>query len=183
MRPKDEIRDGIRDEASGEPDGLARLSVRQKICLIAGAVLLVDFITKQIMLGWIFYPPLRVEVLPFLNFVPVWNPGISFGMLTTDGMLVPVLLTVLAIAVAVWLIWKAPRFHRFERMGAGLIAGGAVGNALDRIRFGKVVDFIDVFVQTWGLHWPAFNIADAAITIGALLWFYSILAERETEAS
>ena len=70
---------------------------------------------------------------------------------------------------------------RLERLGAGLIAGGAIGNAVDRLRFGKVVDFIDVYVQTW--HWPAFNIADAAITVGAGIWIFSILVERETDAS
>ena len=103
--------------------------------------------------------------------------GISFGILADAGGAVPALLTALAIAVAAWLGWKAPQFRRLERLGAGFIAGGAVGNALDRIRFGKVVDFIDVSVQTW--HWPAFNIADAAITLGAGCWIASLLLERE----
>jgi signal peptidase II len=111
----------------------------------------------------------------------VWNPGISFGMLADGGDVMRYLLTALALAVAGWLIWKVPQFQRLERLGAGLIAGGAIGNAIDRLRFGKVVDFIDVYVQTW--HWPAFNIADAAITIGAGLWICSILVERETDSS
>ena len=91
------------------------------------------------------------------------------------------LLTALAFAVAVWMVWKAPVFQRLERFGAGLIAGGALGNALDRVRFGKVVDFIDVYVQTW--HWPAFNIADAGITVGALIWIASLFLEGETEST
>jgi signal peptidase II len=152
---------------------------RRLVLVIGLAVLVADLITKQIMLGWIFDPPQRVEILPFLNFAPVWNPGISFGMLADAGGAVPILLTALAFAVAAWMVWKAPDFKQFERFGAGLIAGGAVGNALDRIRFGKVVDFIDVYVQTW--HWPAFNIADAAITVGAFLWIVSLFVEKENE--
>ena len=152
---------------------------RRLVLVIGLAVLVADLITKQIMLGWIFDPPRRVEILPFLNFAPVWNPGISFGMLADAGGAVPMLLTALAFAVAAWMVWKAPGFKRFERFGAGLIAGGAVGNALDRIRFGKVVDFIDVYVQTW--HWPAFNIADVAITVGAFLWIVSLFVEKENE--
>jgi len=71
-----------------------------------------------------------------------------------------------------------PRLHRVQWLAAAFIAGGAIGNAIDRLRFGKVVDFIDLHYA--GLHWPAFNLADAAITIGAVLWGYSILREQET---
>ena len=102
----------------------------------------------------------------------------SFGMLADGGRLVPIGLTSLAIAVSAWLFWMAPGFGRMQRFAAPLIAGGAIGNAIDRLRFGKVVDFIDVHYAGW--HWPAFNLADAAITIGALLWGYSILREQET---
>ena len=154
---------------------------RRPALVLAFAVLAADLVTKQIMLGWIFEPPRRVAVLPFLDFVPVWNPGISFGMLANGGIAVTVMLTLLAFAVAGWMLWKAPGFQPTERLGAGLIAGGAIGNAVDRIRFGKVVDFIDVYVQTW--HWPAFNIADAGITVGALLWIGSLFFERETDAT
>ena len=154
---------------------------RRPALVLAFAVLAADLVTKQIMLGWIFEPPRRVAVLPFLDFVPVWNPGISFGMLANGGIAVTVMLTLLAFAVAGWMLWKAPGFQPMERLGAGLIAGGAIGNAVDRIRFGKVVDFIDVYVQTW--HWPAFNIADAGITVGALLWIGSLFFERETDAT
>ena len=162
-------------EEQGRPPG------RRPVLLLALVVLAADLVTKQIMLGWIFEPPRRVAVLPFLNFVPVWNPGISFGMLANGGVAVTVMLTLLAFAVAAWMLWRAPGFQPMERLGAGLIAGGAIGNAIDRIRFGKVVDFIDVYVQTW--HWPAFNIADAGITLGALLWIGSLFFERETDAT
>ena len=156
-------------------------AMRRRLLTLAAIVIGLDLVSKQVMLALIFDPPRRIEVLPFLNFAPVWNPGISFGMLADGGDVMRYLLTALALAVAAWLIWKVPQFQRLERLGAGLIAGGGIGNAIDRLRFGKVVDFIDVYVQTW--HWPAFNIADAAITIGAGLWICSILVERETDSS
>ena len=156
-------------------------AMRRRLLTLAATVIGLDLVSKQMMLALIFDPPRRIKVLPFLNFAPVWNPGISFGMLADGGDVMRYLLTALALAVAAWLIWKVPQFQRLERLGAGLIAGGAIGNAIDRLRFGKVVDFIDVYVQTW--HWPAFNIADAAITIGAGLWICSILVERETDSS
>ena len=157
----------------------SRPDMRRRMGLIAGLVLVADQFTKQLMLDWIFFPPQRVSVLPFLDLVPVWNPGISFGMLAGGGVVTKVALTVIALAVSVWLLWKGPSYLRLERLGAALIVGGAIGNAIDRIRFGKVVDFIDVYVQTW--HWPAFNIADAGITVGAGLWICSLLFDRESE--
>jgi len=160
-------------------DDIRPVTGRRQVLIVALAVLVADLVTKQVMLGWIFYPPQRIEILPFLNFAPVWNPGISFGMLADAGWAMPVLLSAFAFAVAGWMLWKAPSFLRGERLGAGLIAGGAVGNAIDRLRFGKVVDFIDVYVQTW--HWPAFNIADAGITVGAAAWIASLFLERETD--
>ena len=162
------------------PDDIRPVTGRRQVLLVALAVLVADLVTKQVMLDWIFDPPQRIGVLPFLNFVPVWNPGISFGMLADAGWAMPALLSALAFAVAGWMLWKAPTFRRGERLGAGLIAGGAVGNALDRLRFGKVVDFIDVYVQTW--HWPAFNIADAGISVGAAAWMASLFLERETDS-
>ena len=72
MQPQDDIRPGL---------------LRRRVIVVALAVLIADLATKQVMLGWVFDPPQRVEILPFLNFVPVWNPGISFGMLSDGGML------------------------------------------------------------------------------------------------
>ena len=161
-------------------DDIRPLAGRRQVLLVALAVFVADLVTKQVMLDWIFFPPQRIEILPFLNFVPVLNPGISFGMLADAGWAMPALLAAFAFAVAGWMLWKAPSFLRGERLGAGLIAGGAIGNAIDRLRFGKVVDFIDVYVQTW--HWPAFNIADAGITVGAVAWMASLFLERETES-
>ena len=152
-------------------------SVRMVFCAIFVLIVLADQTTKQIMLDLIFDPPRRIEILAIFNLVPVWNRGMSFGMLADGGAMVPIGLTSLAVAVSAWLFWMVPRLHRVQRSAAACIAGGAIGNAIDRLRFGKVVDFIDLHYA--GLHWPAFNLADAAITIGAVLWGYSILREQE----
>ena len=138
---------------------------------LAVAVLVLDVVTKQLMLDWIFATPQVVAISSFLNFAPVWNPGISFGMLAESGDLVKMGLTALAFVVAGWFFWQSRFFDRAQQLAGGFIAGGAIGNAIDRLRFGKVVDFIDVHVQSW--HWPAFNVADAAITIGVIFWIYS----------
>jgi signal peptidase II len=133
------------------------------------AVLVADQISKQIMLDLVFNPPRYIEIGLLLNIVPVWNSGMSFGMLADGGLVVRIGLTVLAFAVSGWFVWMLPKLDRLQRLAGAAIAGGAVG---------RVVDFIDFHIGAW--HWPAFNVADAAITIGAGLWAYSILFGQET---
>ena len=152
---------------------------RLMFCAIFFLIMVADQVTKQIMLNLIFYPPSRIEILTILNLVPVWNRGMSFGMLAGGGVLVPIGLTALAVAVSAWLFWMVPRLYRVQRLAAACIAGGAIGNAIDRLRFGRVVDFIDLHYAD--MHWPAFNLADAGITLGAVLWGYGILREQETD--
>ena len=149
----------------------------KRVAFLLVCVLIFDQATKQFMLNWIFAAPRIHPVMPFLNFVPVWNPGISFGILADGGAPVRAGLTLLAFAVVCWFFSQASRLEHIQQIAAGLISGGAIGNAIDRLRFGKVVDFIDVYVQTW--HWPAFNVADASITLGACLWVYSIFFGQE----
>jgi len=154
-------------------------SAARRLMVFALVVLVLDQVSKQYMLDWIFATPQVYPVLPFVNLVPVWNPGISFGMLADGGLVARIGLTCLAFAVAGWFFWNSHSFDKWQNIAAGLITGGAIGNAIDRLRFGKVVDFIDVYVQTW--HWPAFNVADAAISVGAMFWIYSILFGQERD--
>ena len=125
----------------------------------------IDQVTKQMALAAVFNPPRVIEVLPFFNLVPVWNTGMSFGMLSGGGDLVKWGLTILALAVGVLLPWIARKWDRLSRIGAVLMASGALGNAIDRIIYGAVIDFIDLFAGQY--HWPAFNVADMGVTIGA----------------
>ncbi len=145
---------------------------------IFGIILVIDQISKQIMLELIFYPPRHIEIGVILNLVPVWNSGMSFGLLAEGGLPVRIGLTVLAFLVSGWFVWMLPRLERLQRYAGAAIAGGAIGNAIDRLRFGRVVDFIDLHIDAW--HWPAFNVADASITVGAGLWAYAILFGQET---
>ena len=144
-------------------------------------ILCADQVSKQIMLDLLFDPPRYIEVGLNLNLVPVWNSGMSFGFLSDGGLWVRVGLTALAFLVGGWFVWVLPQLDRLQRLAGAIITGGAIGNAIDRLRFGRVVDFIDFHIGAW--HWPAFNVADTAITIGAGLWAYSILFGQETDAT
>ena len=154
-----------------------QVSTLKPFLVFSPLLILFDQLLKQVMLSFVFDPPRYVTITSFLNLVPVWNPGMSFGFLSDGGSLVRFSLTALAFGVSGWLVLISPRLSRIQRLSAALIAGGAIGNAIDRLRFGKVIDFIDFHFGGW--HWPAFNIADTAITIGAIIWAYSIVFEHE----
>ena len=134
---------------------------------VALLVLVLDQASKALVLARLV-PVAPVELTPFLNLVVVWNPGVSFGMLGGVGASGPWLLIGLALLITagflVWLAWSTERLHA---TALGLVIGGAVGNVIDRLRFGAVLDFVDLHLL--GYHWPAFNVADAAITAGAVL--------------
>lgn len=113
-------------------------------------------------------PYVAKPITSFLNIVMVWNPGVSFGLMQTNTAYVFWALTAMALLVSlgflVWL-WRDPRPVR--GVTVGLIVGGALGNVLDRVRFDAVVDFIDIHIGKH--HWPAFNVADSAITVAVVL--------------
>jgi lipoprotein signal peptidase len=147
---------------------------------MALAILVVDQASKWWVLE-VFDLPARVSVpvLSWLNLTMVWNRGITFGLLSSDSTWGAVLLAGVALAVvaalAVWL-WQAERAAVALALGA--VAGGAVGNIIDRVRFGAVVDF--VHAHAWGWSWYVFNVADAAIVCGvAVLVLDSVLAGRK----
>ncbi len=116
----------------------------------------------------------------YFNLVLVWNRGMSFGFLNRDSRGNPIALSLLAaVIVAALLVWLWRTRDRLVATGIGLVAGGAIGNVIDRFRFGAVADFLDVHWGSW--HWPAFNLADSAITVGvALLVIDGLLARRES---
>jgi signal peptidase II len=112
---------------------------------------------------------LQVPVLPFLNFTMVWNPGVSFGLFKAGGEVGRLMLAAFAAAVVTALaFWARTIVRPLTAVGLGLVMGGAVGNNLvDRLRFGRVVDFIDV--GAIGFFPWVFNVADSAISIGVVL--------------
>jgi signal peptidase II len=136
---------------------------------LAAAVVLVDQIVKAIVLAYFANRPPQVHVTDFFNLVLALNKGAAFSILRdASGWQTPVLI-VFALAAAVLvivLIVRSPERHMLCT-GLALILGGAVGNVIDRMRLGHVIDFLDFHVAGW--HWPAFNVADSAITVGAAL--------------
>lgn len=146
----------------------------QKGLITAAIVLVLDQISKYFVLQYLIDKQAAVsgiEVLPFFNLVLVWNRGVSFGLFNQDDSLMPYLLmalaAVLVLLVLRWL-WRAET--RVEALAFGLIIGGAIGNVVDRIRYGAVVDFLDF--HAFGHHYPAFNVADSSIVVGACLILY-----------
>jgi signal peptidase II len=108
-------------------------------------------------------------VTPFFNFVLVYNKGAAFSFLAgAPGWQTPFFAAVAVVASAVvsWLLWRHPG-RRLLCVGLALILGGALGNLWDRLEWGAVADFLDFHAFGW--HWPAFNVADSAITVGAAL--------------
>ncbi|CAH0273814.1 signal peptidase II [Roseomonas sp. CECT 9278] len=105
---------------------------------------------------------------PFgLDLTMVWNRGVTFGLLSGEGAWNHLILALLAAAIAGFLLrWLVRAENRLTAVALGAVIGGAVGNVIDRVRFGAVVDFVDA--HAWGWHWYVFNVADAAIVCGVL---------------
>jgi signal peptidase II len=107
----------------------------------------------------------RIDLLPMLSLTMVWNQGVTFGMFKADSQMGALLLAAVAALIVVALgVWMRRAESRLVVVALGAIAGGAVGNVVDRIRFGAVVDFIHFHVAGWS--WYVFNVADAAIVCG-----------------
>jgi signal peptidase II len=116
-----------------------------------------------------------VKVTPFLDLVLAWNVGISFGWFQNDGVLAQIVLTAIkAVAVIVLAIWMARSRNWLSTVALGLIIGGAVGNAIDRVAYGAVVDFALFHVEIGGktFNWYVFNLADVAIVAGVAALLY-----------
>ena len=144
---------------------------------IAVLVFVLDQLTKWWIVTDVMNPPRIVEIVPFFNIVLVRNRGASFGMLNNGGEWGPLLLTVLAFAIAVGLlVWLWRARSSWVAVALGMIIGGAAGNVIDRLRFGAVIDFLDAHVGE--LHWPAFNLADSAITVGVVILLADSLIGR-----
>ena len=157
--------------------------------LLAGAlVLAADQASKWLILNDLDLPALlQVVLLPVLNLAMVWNHGVTFGLLNGLGSWGHLLLAVVALGVVAALcIWLSRAETRFTAVAIGAIAGGAVGNVIDRLRFGAVVDFIQAQLDTpWGNLFPwVFNVADAAIVCGvAALILQAQFSKRRQERS
>ena len=153
---------------------------RQAMALVV-ATLIVDQLSKQLLLDYLLQTELKmVSVIDgFFRLVIVWNRGVSFGLLGGDRPLPAILLSGVAIAVCIGLfVWLRRTDRPLTGWGIGLVMGGAIGNVIDRARWGAVFDFADFHVRQW--HWPAFNVADSAIVIGVgLMLIDSLIGEKQ----
>ncbi len=136
---------------------------------LSGLIIVLDQFTKVVMSNWLeLYQ--TVAVMPYFNFTLAHNSGAAFSFLAGAGGWQRWFFIVLALVVsAVLVVWlsRLKAAEKMEAIAISLIIGGAIGNVLDRFLHGYVIDFIDVYIGSY--HWPAFNIADAAICIGAIL--------------
>jgi signal peptidase II len=136
---------------------------------VAVITLLIDQLSKITMTKLFAYGE-SMPVTSFFNLVLVYNKGAAFSFLASEGGWQRYLLTAIGIVAAVFILYLLQR-NAGQRMfcwALALILGGAVGNVLDRILYGHVIDFADVYIGRW--HWPAFNVADSAICVGAILF-------------
>jgi len=162
-----------------------KLQPREVGLIAAALALIADQGSKLFLLygaGFMQMPPGEsIPVLPFFNLVMVWNPGISYGLFPASGRLGTWLLigmSVIAIGVLSWLLWRAS--SRALAIGYGMIIGGALGNNLvDRLVYGKVADFFHFY--GFGYDWYVFNIADLAITLGAMAILYDVLKPQPSQ--
>ena len=141
------------------------------LILILITFIFLDYFTKLWAMENLFIEYNSIKLTSFLSMTPVWNSGISFGFLQDSGEIGRYSLTIFAFLVSGWLIFSSLKLPRYSSLGFILIASGAIGNAIDRIIYGKVVDFIDFYIED--LHWPAFNLADTIIFIGAGLFLFN----------
>lgn len=158
---------------------------RAHYLLLSAAVIVLDFWTKFLVVQRIDLHE-AIPVIPnFFQLVHVRNTGAAFGIgANATSKIVPLLLNIGAIGVFCVVVVYAFRSAITDRLlqtGLHLILGGAIGNLVDRFRFGYVVDFLDVYVRNH--HWPAFNVADSAICIGIGLLFLDMRKKPETAAT
>lgn len=147
--------------------------------LIAASIFIVDQISKLYFLDLMQQNPTGITVAPFFNLVMVWNTGVSFGMFSEDSPNRAWTLIAVSFAVTAWLLWWLWRNQSgLVAVSLGMIIGGAMGNVIDRYRFGAVFDFLDFHAFGW--HWPAFNVADCAIVVGVLLLLADGFRPRKT---
>lgn len=135
---------------------------------IAVAIVILDQVSKYYVLNFMLNEYSLISYTSWFNLVKAWNTGVSFSMFNNNGLLGVILLSAVALTIVGFLIhWLSKENSKFVQVSLGFIIGGAIGNVIDRIRLGAVFDFLDFNYQ--GNHWPAFNVADSFICIGATL--------------
>jgi len=151
--------------------------------LIAVAIILLDQATKRVIVGTLRLGQGLPIVPGFFDLVLVLNPGAAFSFLATlpDSVRNPFFITISVTAVILILVYRTRHLqqHELASLSLALVLGGAIGNLIDRLRYGMVVDFLLVHVYEY--HWPAFNVADSAISVGVTLMVLEMVLEWRRE--
>jgi len=155
----------------------------RRLLIISVIIVVLDQVTKAMIVNYLdLYHSIKI-VPGFFSITHIHNPGGAFGFLANQSPAVRVIVflfvSILALGFIFYFYHKTPETHKWLATGFALIFSGAIGNLIDRVRFGTVVDFLDVYINN--LHWPAFNIADSAITIGMGVFIYHIIAKKMPE--
>lgn len=136
--------------------------------IVAVLAAILDQVSKALVFGYLSDRSDVLEVTSFFNLVVAWNTGVSFSMFNNLGDAGVYILSSFALLVAFFLLcWLKNEKSRYMQIALGMVIGGAIGNVIDRVRLGAVFDFLDVHISTH--HWPAFNLADSFICIGAVM--------------
>lgn len=150
---------------------------------LAALVVLLDQFSKFALFNWVLAETPEIPVAPFFSLVERYNTGISFSMFATDHDVGPWIFAALAAAIALGLlVWLSQTAERLPAIGLALVIGGAIGNVIDRVRIGAVLDFLLFYWRDWA--WPAFNLADSAITVGvAILIYDGVIGDRRRRSA
>ena len=150
------------------------------LAIISGCVVIADQITKFLILNYLPFNHTVSIIAGFFNLTHIHNPGGAFGLMANLSPSVRTIIFLFISSLAVGLIFyfykKTPQSHPWLAAGFALIFGGAIGNLIDRIRFGIVVDFLDFYIGN--MHRPAFNVADSAVSVGIVIFLYLMLFKK-----
>ncbi len=151
-----------------------------RLVIIGGIIVIIDQLTKFFIVKYLPLHDTVPVVAGLFNIIHIKNPGGAFGLLAnlTPGMRTFIFLFISSLAVGLILYFylKTPVNQTWLAAGFALIFGGAIGNLIDRIRFGVVTDFLDFYINKY--HWPAFNVADSAITVGIGIFIFHLLFKK-----
>jgi len=154
-----------------------------RLFAIASLVVIFDQITKFIILGNLAMYETICVIPNFFNIVHVHNTGGAFGIFADSNIILRKILFLFIASVATVFVFylynKVPIGYKYLSLGFALVFGGAIGNIIDRVRMGEVVDFLDFYIGSY--HWPAFNIADSAISIGITIFVIHVIFNKIPE--
>jgi len=152
----------------------------RKLIVISLLIVISDQASKLMVIKLIT-PYSSVAVIPgFFNITHIYNPGGAFGFMSGQSLLIRTIMFLFISTIAIGFIFyfykNTPGTHPVLASGFALIFGGAIGNMIDRIRLGTMIDFLDFYIK--GLHWPAFNVADSAISVGMAIFLFHLVFKK-----